>query len=131
MKVHYKTHLKPRKGDYGDVPPPYTTIQVPLEQIEVQFQQQPEEQVLENVEYIPTVPTQMIQTETIQSNLPSYEIQTLQEISYANGLENTAGEENLILQPLVQPSISFAFWTPNTNFNGIGSASALTATTEI
>lgn len=105
---------------------------MPLEQIEVQFQQQqPEEQVLGNVEFIPTVPTQIIQTETIQSNLPSYEIQTLQEISYSNGLENTGGEENLILQPLVQPSISFAFWTPNTNFNGIGSGNALTATTEI
>lgn len=117
--------MKPRKGDYGDVPPPYTTIQVPLEQIntsEVQYQEteiQQQIQVLENVEY---VPTQIIQTESIQ--LPSYEVHTLQDISYSSGLQNS-GEDQIILQPLLQPNISFAFWTPTT-FNTIGSGTTTT-----
>lgn len=108
LKVHYKTHLKPRKGDYGDVPPPYTTIQVPVEQM--QYQEQPQVlEVLENVEFM----------SADQIDLPSYEMH-LQDISYA--IQETQPQQ------LIQSNVSFAFWTADT-YNELGGSGITTTNT--
>lgn len=97
--------MKPRKGDYGDVPALYKTIQVSTEKIEIQYQHTSQQEHIQVVENVQSVPTQIFQTDSIE--LPSNEVHTLQDTSYYNrsgGLQNT--EEHILLQ---QQNISFAF----------------------
>lgn len=96
---------------------------MPLEQIdaiEVQYQA-PEEIPMQNIDFAPTN-HQIIQTSdvpVIQSNIelpppPSYEVHTLQDISYSSGLHQNTTTDNEILQP----NISFAFWSASSFDSG-------------